>query len=251
MRSTRHTIAIVLACAVATAQDAPMDAASAFDQLEKKWDDLDALRANYTSTMPSMQPDGNVFTVQAEGTLEMKKQKRMLTYRLDQNISVLNPDGAVQSTSRTVTLFDGQRTYVANDIAGSKSVLILSPEVESSRIPLDARSLLVTLRKLGELTLAPDEAINGIDTFAFEGAPIVDKASETKGAAKMRVNIDKTTGVPIHWKLLSAAGETVAEAHYTDIEINPDLDPALFVFQVPVGAAVIDMTATEGAPAKP
>lgn len=251
MKYTLCLVALVFGYLGAMAQEAPSDPAQALDQLEKKWDDLKAFRATYSGKVPTVQPDGRLLMVESSGTLAMLKHDGTMKYRLNQKVSVLNPDGTPQSTSRTITLYDGKRTYVSNDIAGSKSVVILSPESEAVRIPLDARALVASLGEAGNVSLAPEEEINGVSTYVFEGGPTAGPTAEITEAAKMRVYVDKDTGVPIQWVLLNAAGETVAEGRYTDIELNPDLEPEQFEFEVPVGATVIDMTAPEGAPESP
>ena len=233
------------------AQNTSLGPAEALDKLEKTWDSLESFRAVYSGTVAALQPNGQTLDVQSSGKLEMLKEKGKMKYRLNQQISVLNPDGTPQSTNRSVTLYDGERTYVINDVAGSKSVMILSPEVEAGRIPLDARALLARLQELGEVMLLDDQEIDGVSTYVFEGSPPRNNAAETSGAAKMRVYVDKATGIPSRWVLLNAKGDTVAEGHYTDIELNPELNPAQFVFELPVGATVIDMTAPAGTPGKP
>ncbi len=236
--------------AVAAAQDAPSDPTAALQELEKKWDDLNSFRAEYTATLPATQGQDQITLVESHGQLEMLKEKGTMKYRLDQKVEVLNAAGAAESTSRTVTLFDGERTYVMTDASGSKSVMVLSPENVASRIPLDARALLARLGELGDVRLAADEDINGLSTYVFEGSPLLPNGPpETQEGAKMRVNVDKATGIPVQWVMVDAHGATVAHGGYSSIELNPELDPKQFVFEVPVGATVIDMT--NAAPTEP
>ena len=253
MRCVKPLLIAVMVCGAAVAQDAPADATSALQEQEKKWEDLKSFRAEYSSVMPAAQGQGGSANVHAVGQLEMLRVKDVMKYRLDQKVSVLDSQGNAESTNRTITLYDGERTYVMTDVAGSKSVMVLSAENEASRIPLDAQSLLARLRELGDVRVAANGDVQGMPTYVFEGAPLLPNGlPEVNEATTMQVHLDKATGVPVHWVIQDAHGAMIAEGRYTKLEVNPKLDPAQFKFEVPVGATVIDMNqAGQNEPASP
>lgn len=222
----------------------PDPAKHALETLEKTWESLKAFRAVYTSRTP----DAEGRTVESSGKLEMLRHDGTMKYRLNQAVSVLNNDGTPQSTSRTVTLYDGTRTYVSSDVAGAKSITILDPDREAERIPLDARALLMDLQEAGALALANENGVDAAGTLIFQGTPSGGSLAQRSGAVTMQVHVDSTTGIPLRWVYLDDDGNRVAEGRYTEVEFNPELSPADFVFEVPVGATVVDETDREQQP---
>jgi outer membrane lipoprotein-sorting protein len=252
MKITLITCLLIVMCLPATAQEPPPDLSSALAQLEKRWQDLKSFRATYSTRMAGVRAAGSRLPIEATGQLDVLKDKKVIKYRLTQEVSVLNPDGTTQSKTRKITLHDGLHTYVMTDLAGAKSILVMSPESEAGMMPVDAQSLLDNLREIGDIKLLPREIHDGVAAYVFEGAPLLpNDAPEATDAARMRLYVDEATGVPLRWVLLDTAGQPVAEGGYADIVLNPKLDPEQFVFEPPVGATIIDMRAPGAGQAAP
>ena len=216
---------------------------SVAEKIAAAWENVHSYTAHMTA-------DGNIplglvsVTTAATGSVEYmaiddKPHFRMeIVNKMGGNMPLMG-DGMEQ---KVLSVFNGEIVYSEMEAMGRKQYTKATPKSDDGQSPVGGKNLVENIRKRGEVTLLPDEEVNGIDTFVLEVKP--DNAGQQKGPIKaelIRFYVAKDSGIQVRSILMDAEGTALLSTNYSEIKVNPELDPARFVYTPPPGVEVIDM----------
>ena len=229
-------------------------AADTLESVEKQIVDANDKVKSMTGKLTSkgeMSMGGTSMTNLAEGTFEYVRQGDKMRYRIDMKNSM--SQGEMKMDSTALLVCDGETVLVIQDQGGMKQGMKMKPD--GSKMQLSAKQIFEEMRKEYDLKLLPDETIDGKPAYTIEATP---KTANPMGMTKMVMNFAKDTGVFLKQVGFDKDGKAIQTTTFTDLKINPDIDPKRFDLVVPEGVNVVDMTAgppgqppAEAAPAKP
>jgi outer membrane lipoprotein-sorting protein len=235
-------MALVLTAPWALAEDErTLD--SVAEQIEAVWEKVNS----YTAAIAI---NGNIpmgplaVTTSANGTIEYMSIDETPRFRMEilnklgSNVPLLG-DGMEQ---KVLTVFNGEIIYSEMEAMGRKQYSKAAPKEDDSQSPVGGKNLIDTIRKRGEVTLLPDETVNGVDSYAIEVKP--DNGGQQQGPIKaelIRFFVAKDSGIQVRSILMDAEGNALLTTDYTDIKVNPEIDPERFNYAPPAGVEVIDM----------
>ena len=180
------------------------------------------------------------------GTVEMLKKGGKWLHRMNsKSTSVSNVGGQEQKTeSSQLVVADGQYVWVLNESQGQKAVF-------KSNMT-EARNMAVgegfdALRKDYDLKLLPDEKVEGKPAWVIEATPKKGPPA-ARGGMTMRQYYDKDSGVMVKAVGRSTDGKSTMTTIVKDLKVNPPISADRFVFKVPEGAHVMDMTSGQPQP---
>lgn len=128
-----------------------------------------------------------------------------------------------------------------------------------SVMPENPGMILRLLAESYDVELKGSDTVGGNAVYVIEGQAkdafkeALDQATgDTANATglsfdRVRIHIDKKTGLNRRLAYLTGAGETVMTMDYSNIEVNPELDDGFFVYTPEEGVVVTDMTNMVGA----
>ncbi|MCL4693848.1 MAG: hypothetical protein KJ060_15215 [Candidatus Hydrogenedentes bacterium] len=235
-------MALAILTAPARSEDQPtID--SVAEEIAAVWEKVNA----YTATIAV---NGNIpmgplaVTTTANGTVEYMAIEETPHFRMEivnklgGNMPLLG--GGMEQ--KVLTVFDGEVAYSEMEAMGRKQYSKATPKSGDEKSPEGGKSLIESIRKRGEVTLLPDETVNGLDAYVFEVKP--NNAGQQQGPVKaelIRFYVDKSTGIQVRSILLDDEGNAMLTTDYTDIKVNPEIDPKRFEYTPPPGVEVIDM----------
>jgi len=226
---------------LAKAEEQTLD--SVAEQIAAAWEDVHSYTAH-------MSTDGNIpigpvsVATAATGTVEFmtiddKPHFRMeIVNKLGGNMPLMG--GGMEQ--RILSVYDGEVVYSEMEVMGKKKYTKATPKADDEKTPTGGKSLIDKIRKRGEVSLLPDEEVNGMNAFVLEVIP--DKAGQQDGPIKpelIRFYVAKDSGIQIRVVMMDAERTPLWTTTYSDIALNPELDPKRFAYTPPPGADVIDM----------
>lgn len=188
-----------------------------------------------------MSMGGTSMTNLAEGTFEYVRQGDKMRYRIDMKNSMAQGDMKMDSTNQLIC--DGDAVLLIQDQGGMKQGRKMKPE---GSMQLSAKQIFDEMKKENDLKLLPDETIDGKPAFTIEATP---KTANPMGLTKMVMNFSKENGVFLKQVGFDKDGKAIQTTTFTDLKVNPEIDPKRFELIVPEGVNVIDMTAGPQTPA--
>jgi outer membrane lipoprotein-sorting protein len=192
------------------------------------------------TTMQRMQTPQMSYDSQGETTYEFLKQGEKWLSRTESK-TISNSSVAGQEHKQNTTMLvidDGKFVWTLSEMDGQKSVM--KSRSEANRALLTDKAYFDNLRKDFELKLLPDETVDGRATWPIQATP---RQPASEGMIAMLLNyFDKETGVCIKTIGKDSSGKEVMTSVTKDIKVNPTLAADRFVFKVPEGVTVMDMT---------
>ncbi|HNR31221.1 MAG TPA: hypothetical protein PKI11_10050 [Candidatus Hydrogenedentes bacterium] len=147
------------------------------------------------------------------------------------------PDGLREMTLKMVC--DGESLYVLTHSGDEQRAVKSRIEDILDFPPPGGKLLLQALKRdFAKLDALENREADGKACYVIQGS-----LDESGAAAnKLLVYFDKETGAPVQMVMQPEEGAKPATLRYENIRINPEIDPARFVFVAPDGVEVIDTT---------
>ncbi|MBU0718360.1 MAG: hypothetical protein KJ749_08935 [Planctomycetes bacterium] len=167
-----------------------------------------------------------------------RKGEKLLVYtQFESTMEMANPsDGKPKEVILSVTrIDDGEFTYRLVDRQGQQQATKTKAANTLGPLP---EMVFKFLHQHHRLKVLPEDSIDGQPAVVIEGTPKV----SAPGRGKVMSFFSKDTGIVQKMQTYDDKGGIVATIRYTDIELNPKIDPERFVFKVPAGVEVTDQT---------
>jgi len=197
-----------------------------------------------TTTMVSEAPVKS--RTETVGTDEMLKKDGKWLHRMEsKSTSVMEVGGQEQKTESTVLVVsDDKYIWTLSESQGQKMVI-------KNRVA-EGQNMAVgegfdALRKDFDLRLLPDETVEGKPAWVIEATPKKGTPAAQAGMT-MRYYYDKDSGVVVKMVGKSTDGKNTITTIVGDLKVNPEISADRFVFKVPEGAHVMDMTSGQPQP---
>lgn len=211
-----------------------------------RWDEFRSFSAK--CTMEFERKKGLQLWREGAGLYDCRKTQGKLQTRLETavNITAEQPEGSRDSRLFTVELMlnvsDGEITYVVRRFRqGAETVTTYTRQLAdpSKSQLLGGRLLFNRLRTLESLELLPgEETIDGRPVYVFVG-------TGASGLIRTRHHIDKATGILLKRVIENDLNETTEVTSFSEIQIDPELEPDYFKYTPPEGAEVRDLVSKQ------
>jgi len=180
-----------------------------------------------------MKQEGFSMVSTADGTTEMlRKGDDFLMRSENKSLSETNVGGNVtKQESSILYITDGSFAYTVSEAAGTKSAHKIKLEKP------DADPFMVW-RDTAALKVLPDSSSDGRSAWVIEATPKPDQA----GQGKTVIHYDKESGQMIKMVTYTPDGKPMTTMTHSDIKINDKISPDRFVFKVPPGVEVQDLS---------
>jgi len=228
-------IALTLLAAVAAAP-----AADKLEDVEKqlieKWKGLTSLSAKIAMDVEMKQGE-MAMKAKMTGTTEYLRHEGKHLTHLDATMDMEGGQGQ-KSTMTMQSYSDGEVTYMMREFMGMKSCV--KQNANAGDYGWDEKYF-EKMSKDNKLTLGEDAECDGQKCWVIVAER---KAPQPGEPAKAAHYFRQSDGVHVKLEGMDAEGTKILTATYTDIKINPKLEPSHFEFKAPEGVQVVDQTTT-------
>jgi len=226
-------IAAVL-CLAAWAQPTVEETEKAISDLADQVSDFKA-----TISIESTRTGGaSTVAMKTTGTVECLKKDGGLKYRTDLVSSIPMPNGSLEQKSLVV--FDGTDLYTEVDTGGQKFAMKDKPDLTKSLMPASGKALFEMLHAKYNLSVLPEEAVEGEPAYAIEIAS--KELKDGKPVVKFRCWFSKKSGLQVKFVQLGPDDKPISTALYKDIKTNTGLLPERFLYKPGDGVTVMDQS---------
>lgn len=203
-----------------------------------KWDKLKS--ASYDMEMSSNnEGQGYSMKMTSAGKGEVMRDGEKVKIHMETKTT--NNMVAAGNTTKTEMLstmvVDGEFAYTMMDNSGQKSVMKM--KAQSYADGAGGKGFLKMLKDSNELSLLPDETIDGQAAYVLEGKP---KGAAAAAGQNSKYYFSKDNGMVIQSVSGSADGKAKTIMKVTNIKIDPTIPAEHFSFTPPAGVQVTDMT---------
>lgn len=146
--------------------------------------------------------------------------------------------GPIQQT----VIFDGEFAWTIRKAPDGRQIVAKQRPDAMEGTP-GGKDTFAQLREAFELKLLPDASVNGDSAFVIEATP---KKLTGRGITKFHFYIVKESGILSKTVGFNAQDDEVNEIVFTNVKVNPELDPALFVAKFDPETKILDMTKQAG-----
>lgn len=192
-----------------------------------KWSKLKSMSAKMT-----MEMKGPAMSGKSDGTVEYLQQDGLELFRIEMKMEQAMGDQKREISASTIC--DGKFVYTTSDMMGQKYVMKQKPD--AMQVSPGGKLMFESLKKNSELKLLPDKKVDGKAAFVIEASP------KAAGGQPSKLFFAQDTGMMLKMVALDPEGNPAMTMSYTDVKLNPKLDPDRFVFKAPEGVQVMDMT---------
>ncbi len=214
------------------------DLEAAQKQILKNWQAHHSMRAVVTRSGNARTGKDNPAR-REEGTIEsLRKGDRVLfRYEFKSTREIVSGERKTVLEESVLTIGDGEFQYELSNRMGWKSARKLKPD------PLfgaDIKALLEKLKARFELDLLEETSVEGHDVFV-----ILATRKNARPAARHKGQVyyfSKEHGFLLKVEQQDRRGKTISSTTYTDLEIDPKIDPKRFEFNLPSGVTLEDKT---------
>ncbi len=184
-------------------------------------------------------PQGEV-TSEAIGEYEHQRKGEKLMFRVELKMTVTTRAGGKESSAvqRILTLSDGQFSYTIAEMNGAIVSATKAISLPSQSVLADVH-FFKTLRDSYTLRVMPDEKVDGHDVWVIEARP---RKQAPGGPAKTLHYLIKESGIRLRSTDHDASGARIQFTGLSDIKLDEPIDPKRFIFTVPKGVKVVDVT---------
>jgi outer membrane lipoprotein-sorting protein len=185
-----------------------------------------------------MEMAGTVMDQKGTGTHEFlrKGDKAMTRTELKTQMVTKTGDQENKMETQVTMIVDGDFAYTLSEVAGQKSA---TKSKIAQSMSADPKDNFEWYAKQYQLKLLPDETIDGKKAYAIE-ATAKDKAAAQEFKSVMYYLQD--SGFLVKQVGFDTAGKPNSTVTFSDIKLDPDLNPDRFVFKAPPDVTVIDQT---------
>lgn len=186
-----------------------------------------------SKTVTTMKQEGFSMVSTAEGTTETLNRGDDVLMRVETTTvsETIVAGNTTKQETTTIMISDGKYAYTVSDMAGMKTAYKTNATASSSD-PFKA------WRETSELKVLPDASVDGNAVWVIESTPKGGNAMMGKSV----MSFHKETGQMIKMISFGADGKPMTTMTFSDIKINPKINPDRFVFKAPEGVTVQDMT---------
>ncbi len=203
--------------------------ASDLDEVEQlikdAFDSYESLRANMEieATIPMQDLQ---LPVTGNGTMQFLKDEESGKFR--QEITLRAPEPITLEIEMTV-ISDGKETVIINEMMGRRNIMRQDAELSQGTVPPGGDDLLEVLRREADVELLDDGEVDGHAVYVLEARP---RSGSHEHFSRARIHIDKELGV---MRLIAmyqeGRADTIGTVRFTNIELNPEIDPAIFEYE--------------------
>lgn len=236
---TRIRLTSLAAVLLAFVQMAP--AGDTLESVEKtiaaEWEKHKSLSANL-SLSQQMEMGGGRVTSTGTGTFEYLRKGDKELYRLEMATTTTQAFAGNEQTieQKVLSINDGEFVYNLTDGMGKK--IAAKSRADKAKMG-GGKAMFKQLREEHELTLLPDQELDGHSAYVIEAVP---KKSTPMAIARTVYYLRQDTGVMMKSVALNADGKAVQTMTFSEFKINPTIAPERFVFKAPEGVTVLDRT---------
>jgi len=198
-------------------------AADTVEEVERfvieKWADVKSMSANMTMTIhgPGTTP------LKSTGTILLlndgKVERKRMTMAFDTGES--SQLGPIEQT----VIYDGEFAWTVRKAQDGRQIVAKQRPDAMEGTP-GGKDTFKQLRESFELKRLPDQVIEGKDSFVIESTP---KQPAGRGIARYNFAFAKDSGILFKTVRFNKEGDEVNEIHFTDVKLNSELDPTLFI----------------------
>ncbi len=242
----KHAAKIALTLVLAFA--ASLAAAESLESIEQK---VLAASEKVTTTTADFDMDMTMGegprAVNSKGSGKMEALNKDGAARFRMEMTTTMQAGPQPMEQKILSVFDGDFLYTQTEMMGQTMAMKMKLDElqvnQGGMTPLGPKAMFEQMRKTFDITVAPEEQVNGRDAYVLDMTPKADsdKASPA-GLGKMRVYLDKKTGMTLQTTMFDKAGKAVMTQTMKNIKINPAIEPSRFVYTPPAGVTVMDMS---------
>lgn len=203
--------------------------------LTKKWEKVESL-----SSKMKMVGDMQGMTMKAEGTMEYMKKDDKELLRVEMEMTMNSPQGEQKMPSTSIS--DGEFVYTLTEMMGQQ--MAMKQKISAMNGAAGGAQMFEQLREQFELKALSSETVDGKDVYVLEGTS--KQQSMQNPFKKARFYFATDTGMFLKMSGFDDTGKEVMTMSYSDVKVNPKLDPERFVFKAPEGVQVMDMTNMPG-----
>lgn len=231
------------ACLAQAPATAPSDPVAAVEQrIYAAWDRHHSMIAHTRMYTEQYEGERTMARGQGEGTCRVLRQGDRTLCRVDVTtvFGVKRSDEDVEMTQKVSVFLDGENQYVIQDYGAQK--LAFRKRMNPRLYPLP-RATFAWLRQDSELTLLPEQTIDGQKVYVIQATYPPEKRRHT---ARVLCYFLQDSGALLRVEMLGRDGKSKQVREYSDFRFDEQIDPAELVFRAPEGVTVRDLTTKEG-----
>ena len=215
-------------------------AADTLESVEKKLAEKSSKIKSLTAKMSmttSITRNESSSQVESTGTHEFTRQGGKALSRTHMNVKrISNIAGKeILSEFSVLTIVNGDVMYTLRDQRGrTKALKTAAGGFQTA----DGWAMLDKLRKQHEFKLLPEETIDGSPVYVLEGK----RKEESRDKDKTKLYIAKDTGIVLKKIRVDESNRNSSTTIFSDVKLNPKIDPGRFVFEAPPGVEIEDKT---------
>lgn len=184
-----------------------------------------------------------VIQSEANGSYEHRRHADKLLYRVEvkNQIKTKTRTRTIENEQDVLTVCDGQFAFTLAEQKGQKPTAVKDLPKASQTLLAD-RPFFEALVAAFNVTIKPDEQIEGHDVWVLEATPKNPSATQ---AARSLHYIRKDSAIRVRSSGHDATGRRTQLTSLSDVKLNPPLDAERFLFEAPEGVQVVDMVGTK------
>jgi outer membrane lipoprotein-sorting protein len=232
--------AVLLGFAASATADEKAD--GAIKKLDQQFAKVKSYTAKTESKTDIEFGPGHTQKTEMGGALEWMREGEKVLMRSDMKANTATTEGGTttKTASTTTTVSDGEFLWVLNVEGDHKTVFKnRAPTVRDSR----PSAIFAQLGSYYDITLLPDAKVDGADCYVFEMKMKPMEGVPPSGRQLVYYQMD--IGLSVKSEGFDANGKLTTSWVTSEIKLNADLSADRFKFEVPEGAQVSDMTATQ------
>ena len=238
VRALVSVIAVMIISSAALGDD-KLDAAE--KEISQKWKNVKSMSAKMTMDS-EMKQGGMEMKSNMTAAVAYLRQGDKLLSRLEGEMDMVQKMGETEHKMNMpiLAICDGELTHTLMERMGQKMCVKSKAEPQS----LAGDALFKALHEKQNLTLAPDEEVDGQKCWVIQATPLEQAATQPGEPAKTVYYFRQKDGATAQILGYDAEGNKTTTAKFTEIKFDEKLDPANFEFKAPEGVQVMDMTNT-------
>tara|TARA_R110001592_G_scaffold73496_2_gene224199 strand:+ start:405 stop:1028 length:624 start_codon:yes stop_codon:yes gene_type:complete len=189
--------------------------------MDSTWQEVNSMSADVTMKF-NMPVGASALPIAAVGTFDYLREDGKDKSR--QRIAAKVPEPFAMEMKLDI-LFDGKKMYTTMELMGQKSTDIGEPSLEQGALPPGGTRLLDALEKHLDLSVEPNETIDGHEVYVLIGVP----KEKDAPVQKLKICIDKAIAAQRRTEVYQLDGTVGVTVSFTNFKQNTQPDPSLFV----------------------
>jgi outer membrane lipoprotein-sorting protein len=223
---------------------APLALAEDLADVEKKisdaWEKHSSMSAKVSVVGNVKMEEGETKTT-GQGTYEMLRKDGKDLIRTEMTTAIVSTIAGqeMKTEQKSLTIVESDFAYSLAEVMGQK---MATKTAVTEQHASDPANVFRTLREQFTLKLLPSETVDGQETWVVEATP---KDTSQAGGPGRIVIWFRHDGAIAKQVTYDAAGKPLMTVTYSDLKFDVKLDPERFVFKLPDGVQLMDMTQTQ------